>query len=220
MTVAVVVPLHLTDDHRARAWEYVREHYETSHPWPIICGASTDNVWSKGAVVNRAIEGTAADRLVIADADCIIDPERLAQAVAMLEDAPWVVPHSQIRRLTEESTTKFIAGHTPKPLPLARAGYQSVPGGGIFTIRRDAFDHVRGFDERFLGWGGEDWAFGQAMNRLVGRPEQLRGPLWHLWHPRNQPKYPKAGRELLRRYRVAARDPEAMRRLIDERSAA
>jgi hypothetical protein len=84
------------------------------------------------------------------------------------------------------------------------------------AIRRDAWDQLGGFDERFRGWGWEDMAFQSAACSLVGH-ERIEGDVFHLWHPRS-PGAGKAGQagaapsddairnaQLGRRYMVAAR---------------
>ena len=42
---------------------------------------------------------------------------------------------------------------------------------------------MNGFDENFVGWGGEDNAFKLACDQILGPVKRLDGPLFHLWHP-------------------------------------
>jgi hypothetical protein len=58
---------------------------------------------------------------------------------------------------------------------------QNAEGGGSLAISREAYSAIGGFDEAFLGWGGEDNEFWQrAQTRSVWPYGYL--PLLHLWH--------------------------------------
>jgi predicted glycosyltransferase involved in capsule biosynthesis len=55
----------------------------------------------------------------------------------------------------------------------------------LFAIRRDAFVHLGGFDERFVGWGGEDDAMTIKVERArLSCVELDREVALHLHHPR------------------------------------
>ncbi|MFK4998906.1 galactosyltransferase-related protein [Bacillus sp. N9] len=57
--------------------------------------------------------------------------------------------------------------------------------GGINVVPRKHFETVGGFDERFVGWGGEDDAFAASLNTLCGYVKRLDATIYHLWHKRN-----------------------------------
>lgn len=58
---------------------------------------------------------------------------------------------------------------------------QNTQGGSI-VARRDAYFDIGGYDEEFIGWGGEDNDF---WDRASTRRVQKHGfvPMIHLWHP-------------------------------------
>lgn len=84
---------------------------------------------------------------------------------------------------------------------------QNVRGGSV-AITRDAYAAVGGFDEAFVGWGGEDVEFWErAETRRATAAGAL--PLVHLWHPAQPEKL--QGREapaIARYYEVAQVPPE------------
>jgi hypothetical protein len=200
-------------------------------PW---CKA---NAVSSGVTVARGLDAvgddvlvdvSGDDVLVVHDADCWSDG--LAEAIDAVATgrAQWAIPHSDVHRLTPEATAEVLAGKDPDvgmPLVPHHEGghcrpYRGVPGGGIVVLARDAYEHVP-LDPRFLGWGGEDEAWGLALNALLGEPWRGDAPLWHLWHPPQSRLNRHVGSDtshaLLTRYQYAAKDgPEAMRALVDE----
>jgi hypothetical protein len=73
----------------------------------------------------------------------------------------------------------------------AEAIVQNLEAGGSVAMARDAFFAIGGFDESFVGWGGEDNEFWQrALVRKTWPYGYL--PLVHLWHA---PQPEKASRK-------------------------
>ena len=65
-------------------------------------------------------------------------------------------------------------------------GERLVLCGGWFAMRRDAFTAIGAFDERFVGWGGEDDAMTMKVELArLSTCELDPGPALHLWHPRS-----------------------------------
>jgi GT2 family glycosyltransferase len=58
---------------------------------------------------------------------------------------------------------------------------------GNLSVSRNLLYSIGGFDERFIGWGGEDIEIGYRLHRAGGRYVLARGALaYHLMHPRNR----------------------------------
>jgi GT2 family glycosyltransferase len=95
---------------------------------------------------------------------------------------------------------------------------QNWPGGTI-AVRRQTFDEIGGFDEEFVGWGGEDNEFfDRCLSRRFWRHAHL--PFVHLWHaeqPRkDDPAYREEARIRLERFLQRDRGEriEALRRRV------
>jgi hypothetical protein len=216
MTTSILVPFRTGDcPHRDAAWGHVRRRYES---WPIHVGSCAGE-WSKGSALAAARAGTSADVLVLADADSFVDADTLRAAINLVESRAvgWVVPHRTVYRLNQKETSRVLAGAQPRLGATIRAPYPAVAGGGITVVAASAFDDVRGVDDRYLGWGGEDLSFGWALETLAGQPARLDAPLVHLWHPHPAPNLrgsPEA-EELVARYRHARGVPRLMQALVD-----
>lgn len=222
MTVSVLVPYSNIGgcQHREAARSYVLAHYAEHHPdWELVEGGSPDP-WSKGAALADAASRAPGDVLVLADADSFTAPAVLEEAVALVGECGWVMPHWQVFRFNQRFTVQVLDGFPPRPGRTHRSPYPGVVGGGITVLTREAWGTVGGVDPRFHGWGGEDEAFGWALQTLIGPGVRLKGRLWHLWHP-PEVKGPKrrglpASEALAGRYRDARGNPDAMRALIEE----
>ena len=70
---------------RQRAWQWLSAHYARAHPdWQLIMGTSPRE-WRKGVAVNDALSRAKGAVLLIADADCYLEPAALEKAVDLVE---------------------------------------------------------------------------------------------------------------------------------------
>lgn len=230
MTAAVIIPFSPATEapERVDAFEFVARWYNDHYPkWPLIVGASSAP-WSKGAAVADAMRDALladVDVLVIADADSfIIDPIILSAAVREVEigNANWVTPHQYVYRLKPDETRRVLDGAKPRLGHTHRPPYEGPIGGGITVVRRDTFDDVNGIDRRFLGWGGEDIAFGYALETLCPPGRRLTGALVHLWHPHPAPNLRGSpeSEELVAAYADARGLRRRMRAMVDGATSA
>lgn len=219
----MVVGHHRKDDaHRLANLSWVVARYQ-AHGYPVAVGTATGAPWVKAHAFNATAAALDTDVLVIADADCVVTRGALAATIADAARDGYAVPAKTVHRLTPDATTGVLAADPgddiAERLP-CEGKHQLLAGGGIVAITRDLWHEVRGFDPRFVGWGGEDFALGCALYGLTKRyPRRQPGVLWHLWHPpqgRNQRLTPDNER-LSNRYRAAKFDQPATRALIDER---
>ena len=226
MTVAVIMPSGITDEWRARARTYVEEWYRLHVPSAEIvvgeCPAGEE--WSKGAAVADGIARAPAGApvLVLADADSFLhEPSELRRAIDLVASGvPWITPHRRVYRLREAETARLheLGPGVARPRlgHICRAVYEGPLGGGITVIGADTFERVGGIDRRFLGWGGEDVAFGWALQALAPDGIRLEARLVHLWHPHPAPNLrgSPASEELVAKYQAARGVPRRMAAVI------
>ena len=221
MTVEVIVGRHRGDDaHRDAARGWVARWY-TGRGYTVTTGTATGEVWCKADAYNQAVAASTADIVVLADADSFPDVDALNAAVAKTQSVGWAAPFTRVRRLTYDATADLLAcdpatTDTPPSRHLEADVHDILPGGGVVVMRRDLAVACGPYDRRFRGWGGEDFALGNAARTLCGSyAATVPGPLWHLWHPRKTGMSQQT-RQLADRYRRAKFDGAATRSLIDE----
>lgn len=218
--VQIVVPFGGDNAHRIRLRDYVVNRYRATHPdWPITV-ADCDGAWSKGKAVNPVVESLDPDVVVVADADSYVKPESLVAAVNRTQEYGWSYPHGKVHRICEPDTMRILDGEkVGNPATHVRPT-NALPGGGIVVVSREAWRTVNGLDQHFVGWGGEDQAFGMVLAALVGetpRPH-MSNILWHLWHP-PAPDWRNPNPQTIsrfNRYLAARRRPNRFRDLIGE----
>jgi hypothetical protein len=100
--------------------------------------------------------------------------------------------------LSAEQTAAIFAGATPAPVrPLTIV--ENLQGGSL-AASREAYFAIGGFDESFIGWGGEDNDFwDRAATRTIDPFGYL--PLIHLWHESQPEKLQGEEAPAVQRYR-------------------
>ena len=183
--VSVIVPFRPSDEHRARSFAWLVDRLESEHPdWQVV-PADCDGEWSKPRAILNGIRASFGDIIAVHDADswCPGLPDAVD---AVRRGAPWAMPHSSVVRLDEASSQAFMAEpEVPiESLTLDRPRYTGVRGGGCLVLPRTTAEAIPP-DVRFSGWGGEDEAWGDALDTLAGEGLRIDEPLVHLWHPRD-----------------------------------
>ena len=223
MRVAVLVPYRSDGGRRDHLWSFVQARMAAEHPdWPIHVGVHDDGgPFNRSAALNAA--ATAAgdtEAFVILDADAIINPEQLRQAVrkAYAHDA-FVIAYERYCYVNRRMSDAIIDGFGGNWWPGVEWSMTNTCST-IVAVSRRLWDRVGGFDEGFVGWGFEDCAFSVSCAALGDRL-RVKGEVWHLWHPpsvennRASPEW-QANLARLNRYSECQEDPDAVRDLLAE----
>ncbi len=226
--VSVLIP-YQSDGNGPRdcALEWVLGYYAKSMPEIELCIgeiSGTEEPFSRSKAINRAYTQATKDIIVIADSDIAYDPYLLKESIALVNSRQWVIPFSRILRLSEDITGLVLQQASEWPLSIKidmPAEQASSFVGGFNVLGREAYETVRGYDERFIGWGGEDEAFAYALDTLIGQHVRLDGEMVHLWHPfvgpSGNPNY-DSNYALDQRYQKARGHMSAMLNLIHEQT--
>lgn len=184
--VSVLFPFGPDNGPRSEAFEWVLKFYDRMFPEVEICIVEiNEQPFPKARAINQAAEKATRDIFLIADTDLFFDPDLLNVAVKELESHAWVLPFARRLYLDKESSKKVISSDPQWPIQVEIKVHQApqVGWGLLNVVPRKFFEAVNGFDERFVGWGGEDDTFAVSLNTLCGPGKRLNGSAYHLWHP-------------------------------------
>lgn len=217
MKAAVIIPHRGIDAHREANFAFTINRW-TGFGLPVFYSDSNEGPFNRSQAINRAAAKTDADVLIVADNDILLEEEAQAAKAcsqAFLHDA-YVVAFSELKVLDWDETAAVHRGEKPsqqKALEEVRLIW-----GNCFAVSRDLFERVKGFDERFVGYGHQDGAFLNSCSTL-GTKQRIQGTAYHLRHP--DPVKDHMGMagnvELATRYRNADGDRDAMLKLVGER---
>lgn len=221
-SVSVIIPFRAGDPYREQNRDWVVEFYRTFYPsWQVVVVDEPGDPFSKAAAIRAGVDQSFGDVLVIADADLIVTHLRSAVGAVAQGRAKWAIPHTNVHRLAWDATKQILRGADPRDFAQRTAEriYRGLIGGGILVIDRDAFMGCPP-DPRFRGWGGEDEAWGLALQTLVGEPWRGSAQLLHLWHPPAARMARLRGNDhnesLVLRYRQASKNQRQMTDLVAE----
>lgn len=133
----------------------------------------------------RAAQGNL---LVLHDNDMLVPNQYAAELFARYEEGYEVINLKRfVFYLSEAHTEKVFSADAPLSALASEAVVQNLEAGGSFAIAREAYFAIGGFDESFVGWGGEDNEFWErASTRCLWPYGYL--PIVHLWHPPQKEK--------------------------------
>ncbi|MDE6336489.1 MAG: glycosyltransferase [Muribaculaceae bacterium] len=158
-----------------------------------IFTADVDPVFHRTFYINQLFEKTNTEVIAIWDADVIISPSQLQQALRKISEGHYDVcfPYDGtflnvdniLKQLFYELSydIDFLLRNTAKMTAL----YKNVQNGGALLISRNAFINSGMEDESFYGWGPEDWNRVEKWKILGYRIGRVGGPLFHLHHSRD-----------------------------------
>jgi hypothetical protein len=169
-------------------------YLHTPLPWP-------DLPYCRSWAFNIAVGHARSDILVLHDNDVLI-PERYAyEAVQRVTEGYSFVDLKRfIFYLHTDATARvFVTGVPPRGVPALVV--QNLDGGLSLVARRDAYESIGGFDESYVGWGGEDNDFIDRAGFAGGVYRFGYLPMLHLEHP-PQPGKTSLTSGAIRRYRA------------------
>jgi glycosyltransferase involved in cell wall biosynthesis len=173
-----------------------QSHAPVSHIW------HPDDGFRKTIILNKAIKAADSDYMVFLDGDCVPHAKFIADHEALAEKGFWVqgrrcfVKTDYVEQFEPASTALwqwlitgrmsgfFKAVRLPSAI-IRRGTEQRGLIGCNMGIWREDLVAVNGFDETYIGWGGEDSDIGLRLYHL-GRPRKFvygHAIVYHLNHP-------------------------------------
>lgn len=148
--------------------------------------------------------------LVLHDNDMVVPADYTARLLEHVVDGYEAV---NLKRfgfyLSEKHTDSVLSGRAGLTDQPPQSIVQNLEGGGSVAITRAAYERIGGFDESFVGWGGEDNEFWERAQTLRVWPYAYM-PIVHLWHAPQAGKY-GPDNPTLNRYQALAAIPASGR---------
>ena len=187
MSLAVLIPYRPDSMHRERIFQTTATLWGRQDALRIYAMDRLDGeLFSYARAANHARTGTNADVLVTYSVDALPIADEVLRTLEslLLAGTPWAAIFGGQRRFTAEQTERLIAGEEPDVIGVPLGEY--CPGReALLAVRADVWDEIRGYDERFIGWGPEDLAFHRVLKTLYpnGQDVPTHGLFASLWHP-------------------------------------
>lgn len=183
MIIPVLVPRLADNGVRDEIWRSLRGRW-SSRGWRVVEGYDHEASGPFSCAAARNSAAACAGNwavAVLADADSIVAPAQLEQALAIARDTDrLVVCHDRWVNVDPDEHDAFLASGVLRWRPDREIYKLTV--GAILVVPRAVWDTVGGYDERFRGYGYADTAFHRACEILTGEPIRLHGSVFHLSH--------------------------------------
>ncbi len=144
--------------------------------------------YNRSWAFNIAMKYANSPIIVFGDSDLVMEPNDFIKGLQSMTDYEMVSPYHSVIDLTPEESG----------MPLEQVIKISRPGrgetdvqkinisGGIAIFRLDAIKKIAGWNEDFIGWGGEDDYQTMKVHNFLKWTE-LKARCFHLYHAKEQP---------------------------------
>jgi hypothetical protein len=153
----------------------VREHLPDWVRYEFQQTPAEDFPYARSWALNAVTHHARAPLLVFHDNDMLVPARYAAELIRQFLDGYEVI---NLKRFI------FYLGSQsawPDAVTSMDAIVENLEAGGSVAVARSAFDAIGGYDESFVGWGGEDVEFWErCRTRKVWEYAYL--PIVHLWH--------------------------------------
>lgn len=144
--------------------------------------------YNRSWAFNVGLKYSQSNIIVFGDSDLVMRPDDFIRGVNALNEYEMISPYNSVIDLTpEESNLNFN-----NIIQIDRPGRGETDNqkinisGGIAMFRKDAIERIAGWNESFIGWGGEDDFQTIKVKNLLTWNE-LGAKCYHFWHQREQP---------------------------------
>jgi hypothetical protein len=179
-----------------------REIEQQLPAWVRYCHtrvATCDVPYNRSWTLNEGARLAKGKVLVLHDNDMLLPERYAAEATARIASGNRFIDLKRfIFYLDQDSTRHFFeVGAWPRRPSMTVV--QNLRGGSI-SVSREAYWEVGGFDEEFVGWGGEDNEFWDRAEAAGGADAFGALPIVHLFHAPQPAKLDRSGAPAVKRY--------------------
>ncbi|KEO75334.1 glycosyltransferase family 2 protein [Anditalea andensis] len=137
---------------------------------------------------NQGAAEASCDKLFFLDVDCIPDQSYFEEMITYFKDdrvlmgTPYYLPkiHGGYNNLLEIAIPH---PHRPQYKEAVQENDFNLFWSLCFAMSRESFMNVGGFDEKFLGYGGEDTDFGWKLKDAGMKLWLINAKVYHQQHP-------------------------------------
>jgi len=201
------------DGSRADTAEVIREMRRQS-PIPILHAWQPNEGFRAAKSRNNAIAASSGDYLIFLDGDCFVNEYFVEDHLSVANERQYIVGtrvNITLRRqryifATENTHISFFSWGTRKKLNAVRSPFLARlcrSTGGMasanFSVWREDIYRVNGFNELFIGNGGEDGELADRLDHAGVSRKKMRylGMAYHLDHPLHSRRDNEATKELI-----------------------
>ena len=146
--------------------------------------------YCRAATFNEGVKIARGEVIIAHDNDMLVPQRHAAEVLARVREGWQFIDLKRFIFYLTESDTRSIFNGAPLRDHITTI-VQNLKGGSI-AATKEAYLAIGGFDEDFVGWGGEDLEFWERA-RADGRVYEFGYlPIVHLWH-RAQAGNPQTG---------------------------
>lgn len=141
-----------------------------------------DMAYSRSWAFNEGVNVAASKYLILHDNDMLAPEVYAKENLHLLEGGYSFTNLKRFVFYMDSRTTKeAMETGAAKRKPRIEMIIQNLEGGGSFGANKKEYWRIGGFDEGFVGWGGEDNEFWERANTRTVYPFGYF-PILHLWH--------------------------------------
>lgn len=200
----------ITDDGSCEATVLELKEMVKSYDFPINHVWQKKKGFRNAAARNRGIRYAKGDYLIFFDCDFLVLPHTIPHHLKVAKPGKFIaggyknMDEATTREVFQSTISMDFLNLLDKRYPerplikthrrfikrtlfmrLHLAGPQKQSLGGHFSIYKKDLERVNGYDENFVGWGGEDEDLGIRLVRagVYCRSAIRSARVLHLWHP-------------------------------------
>jgi hypothetical protein len=138
---------------------------------------------------NIAYKESDSPHIIFGDSDIIMKGSEFLLALESAENLDVLSPYSSVIDLNRDESELGLVdlAKIVRPGRGERDNQKINLCGGVVVFSREAFKRVGGWDEEFVGWGGEDDMMSFKVEVAGLKTASMPYRCYHLWHHRSPP---------------------------------
>lgn len=183
------ININILEADKESIYRMKKEYVSVSHRFIEDC----DPVFHRTKYLNMLLKNAAGAIVGVWDTDVVVSEEQILDAIKTIKNGEAIMSFPYDGRfcmLSPDNSQWFIKERSYKVLherldnKNLGHGFHSV--GGAFFVNKRIYMQSGGENEYFYGWGPEDAERVKRMEILGLAVYRAKGPLFHLYHPRNE----------------------------------